>query len=235
MSLTSFWNRVDRELAKYNLLEHPFYKTWSKGELTQEELKFYAEQYYRHVSAFPTYLTSLHSRLPEGAMRRAVLSNAWEEECAEPAHSELWMRFIEGMGGDAEEVARGIAIEEIINLVETFHMLAQDAPVATALGALYAYESQVPAIASEKLSGLMQHYGADERTGSYFSLHRTADIQHAHVWREMISTLVEQDEMCADEALAGVTQAARALWLALDGIERERGSHVEAASASRVN
>jgi pyrroloquinoline-quinone synthase len=232
---TSFWNRVDRELAKYNLLKHPFYTAWSRGELTVEDLKFYGEQYFRHVSAFPTYLTSLHTRLPEGAMRRAVLANAWEEECAEPAHSDLWMRFVEGMGGNAEEIARGIAIEEITHLIETFHMLSQDAPVATAFGALYAYESQVPAIASEKLSGLMQHYGADDNTCSYFAFHRTADIEHANVWRGIIDALVEKDGMCADEALAGVTQAARALWLALDGIERERGLHAEAASASQLN
>ena len=89
-----FWNLVDQEIARYDLLKHPFYQAWSAGELTTQDLKFYAEQYYHHVSKFPTYLTSLHSRLPEGAMRRAVLANAYEEECEACPHSELWLRFV---------------------------------------------------------------------------------------------------------------------------------------------
>jgi hypothetical protein len=40
------------------------------------------------------------------------------------------------------------------------------------------------------------------------------------VWRKIISALVEQDERHAEEALQGVSRAARALWTALDGIER---------------
>jgi hypothetical protein len=92
--------------------------------------------------------------------------------------------------------------------------------LAAAFGALFAYESQVPRIASEKLSGLKQHYCADDRTCAYFALHRVADIHHSNVWRRIISALVEQDERHAEEALQGVSRAARALWTASDGIER---------------
>jgi Iron-containing redox enzyme len=64
-------------------------------------------------------------------------------------------------------------------------------------------------------------YCADDRTCAYFALHRVADIHHSNVWRKIISALVEQDERHAEEALQGVSRAARALWTALDGIERD--------------
>ena len=102
MDILAFWTKVDEEIGKYNLLQQPLYKAWSAGELITEDLKSYAGQYYRHVSQFSTYLTSLHSRLPEGTMRREVLANAWDEECSGGcAHSDLWLRFYEGMGGKA--------------------------------------------------------------------------------------------------------------------------------------
>jgi pyrroloquinoline-quinone synthase len=220
MEISEFWNQVDQEIAKYDLLKHPFYQAWTAGELTTQDLKFYAEQYYHQVSQFPAYLTSLHSRLPEGPMRRDVLENAHEEECDGVPHSELWLRFVEGMGGSSE--ARKAPIPEMNGLVEKFRVMAKEAPVAAAFGALFAYESQVPQIASEKLNGLQQHYGADDRTCSYFALHMDADIHHSKVWRKIISKLVEQDNRHAKEALEGVSQAARALWTALDGIERVR-------------
>jgi pyrroloquinoline-quinone synthase len=126
------------------------------------------------------------------------------------------------MGSDGSNRDRITPIPEICNLVRTFRALANEAPVATAFGALFAYESQVPGIAAEKRRGLKKYYGADDRTSSYFTLHERVDIYHASVWRKIISELVEQDECHADEALEGISRAARALWTALDGIERER-------------
>ena len=222
MEIDAVWCLVEREIARYDLLKHPFYQAWSAGELTSRDLQFYAEQYYHQVSLFPTYLTALHSRLPEGAIRRAVLSNAYEEECDGIPHSELWLRFIEGMGGSGSLPSQEASIPEVNNLVNTFRALAQGAPAAAAFGALFAYESQVPRIAAEKLSGLKAHYGADDRACSYFALHRIADVHHSNVWRKIISNLVQQDKRHTEEVLDGVSQASRALWSALDGIERER-------------
>jgi pyrroloquinoline-quinone synthase len=240
MKAEEFWQQIERELAKYDLLQHPFYQAWSAGELSTEDLKFYAEQYYHHVAAFPAYLTALHSRLPEGSMRRQVLANAFDEECGGIAfdaasggtnrpeyacsHAELWSRFAEGMGSDATKVAEAEPLVEVRDLVGTFREMSQGAPLAEALGALYAYESQVPRIAAEKSKGLKQCYGASDQTCGYFTLHETADIHHSDVWRSMISELVEQDETHAPEALAGASRAALALWKALDGIERQRCS-----------
>jgi pyrroloquinoline-quinone synthase len=235
MEISAFWNQVDQEIAKYDLLKHPFYQAWSAGELTTQDLKFYAEQYYHQVSEFPTYLTSLHSRLPEGATRRAVLANAYEEESEPCPHSELWLRFVEGMGGNAADIERKTPIPEISALVETFRALTKEAPVAAVFGAPFAYESQVPKIAAEKLSGLKQHYAADDHSCSYFALHQKADVHHSNVWRKIISSLVEQDDRHAEEVLDGVSQAARALWTALDGIQRVRRSFSANVCAASVN
>jgi pyrroloquinoline-quinone synthase len=248
MEISAFWLQVEQELAKHDLLRHPFYQAWSNGELTTEDLKFYAEQYYHHVSSFPTYLTALHSRLPEGPMRREVLANAFDEECGGVAgtctgegmpefacsHAELWSWFAEGMGGEASKLDANAPIAEMSDLVCTFRAIAQEAPVAAAFGALFAYESQVPRIAGEKRNGLQRHYGASDRTCSYFTLHQTADIHHSNVWRNIISGLVEKDERRAGEALEGVSRAARALWTALDGIERDRPNHKAGSCAAAV-
>jgi pyrroloquinoline-quinone synthase len=225
MELSAFWQQVGQGIAKYDLLKHPFYQAWSSGQLTREDLQFYAEQYYHQVSAFPAYLTALHSRLPEGAMRRAVLANAYEEECDGVAHSDLWRRFAQGMGGSAPHLDSHEPIPEIRELVDAFRALASDAPVASSFGALFAYESQVPKIAAEKRKGLKNHYGADDRTCSYFTVHEKADIHHSNVWRNIISSLVAKDDRDAAEALEGISRAARALWAALDGIERDRPNH----------
>ena len=90
------------------------------------------------------------------------------------------------------------------------------------MAALYAYESQVPRIASEKERGLREMYGADDKTCGYFSLHAEADVHHARVWRNLLEKRIAEHPEAADRALDAAESAARMLWQALDGIDARR-------------
>ena len=223
--MNQFWQALEARIAAHDLLKHPFYQAWSKGELSHQDLREYASDYYHHVSAFPTYLSGLHAQLPDSALRRSVLENLMDEEgIGSPdgrPHSELWMDFATGMGADAETVKQSEPVSEVQNLIATFRGLMQQ-ETASALAALYAYESQVPRIACEKAQGLERLYGADQRTRHYFTLHQTADVHHSQVWRNLLNRELEAAPESADAALNAAESAAQALWAALDGVERKR-------------
>jgi pyrroloquinoline-quinone synthase len=93
---------------------------------------------------------------------------------------------------------------------------------ASALASLYTYESRVPAIARTKAEGLKQHYGADTATARYFTLHQTADVHHAQVWRDAIEAELTEHPEDAHAALDAAEATAAALWSTLSGIERQR-------------
>jgi pyrroloquinoline-quinone synthase len=223
-----FWSRFEERVAPYNLLQHPFYQAWSKGELTREDLREYAAEYWHHVSAFPTYLSALHSRLPDGEMRREVLRNLAEEEGVDSAtarpHSDLWMDFVTAMGATRDEVAGRVVQPEMTALMGTFCELMQEERASSAMAALYAYESKVPAIATTKAEGLAAHYGVagDAAAARYFTLHQTADVAHASVWRELMDKELAGSPENEEAALNAGERAAKALWVALDGVERQR-------------
>jgi pyrroloquinoline-quinone synthase len=222
MAHGEFWTRAAEKLRTYDLLQHPFYRAWSAGELTPAELGFYGRQYLEHVAAFPTYLTALHSRLPEGRTRSAVLRNAAEEEVKGKPHAGLWRQFVDGIDPKGQSRDAEI-VPEVQDLVDTYRELGRSASPATALGAFYAYESQVPRIAEEKRAGLKKFYSADDATCAYFTLHMTADVHHANVWRGLIEQEIETGgAAAAEEALDGMREGAHALWRALDGIEAAR-------------
>jgi pyrroloquinoline-quinone synthase len=228
MNTEIFLKELDSRINKYDLLCHPFYKAWSAGELTRDDLREYACDYYHHVEAFPAYLAQLGIRLEEGELRRAVLANMSDEQGGEDAfgvpeqpHAELWLDFAEGMG--ANRAMRGHEpISEVKGLLEYFSRIAREGLPEEALAAFYAYESQVPRIAQEKARGLRELYGAGEKTYSYFTLHTTADVYHSQVWRQQLSKLVERTPARAKAALDAAEGAAKALWTALDGMERRR-------------
>jgi pyrroloquinoline-quinone synthase len=225
-SNAAFWSRFEERVAPFNLLQHPFYQAWSKGELTRGDLREYAAEYWHHVSAFPTYLSALHSRLPDGELRREVLRNLAEEEGLNSAtarpHSDLWMDFAEGMGASRSEVEGRAVLPEMTALTGTFRELMKEPSSAAAMAALYAYESKVPAIAVTKAEGLAEHYGTEGAAARYFTLHQTADVHHASVWRELINKELQASPEAEEAALAAGERAAKALWVALDGVERQR-------------
>lgn len=228
MTTQQFFAELDRRIAKYDLLCHPFYKAWAAGELSREDLAEYGRQYYVHVEAFPTYLAELGIRLDEGELRQAVLANMCDEEGGEDAfgqpeaaHSELWLDFVEGMSG-SRSLAGLLQVEEVTGLIRHFSYVAREGTPEEALAALYAYESQVPRVAQEKARGLREMYGADEKACQYFVLHTTADVHHSHVWRKQLEKRLEKNPEAAEAALNAGEAAAHALWKALDGIEQQR-------------
>jgi pyrroloquinoline-quinone synthase len=226
MELQAFLAALEERIARYDLLCHPYYKAWSAGQLTREDLREYASDYYHHVAAFPTYLSALHSHLDDGELRRAVLGNLCEEEIQGRAHSELWLDFAEGMGADREAARRREPLPEVQELIAEFRGIAREGSTAEALAAFYAYESQVPRVAKTKAEGLARHYGADAKTRGYFELHQFADVEHSHVWRELLSAEVAAHPEQATDALAAAETAAQALWHALDGMEARRMASV---------
>src|SRR4051812_15331078 len=224
MNQQEFFSQLEARIAKFDLLCHPFYQAWSQGKLTSADLREYAADYYHHVAAFPSYLSAFHSRLEDGAMRKAVAENCADEEgVGSPdgrSHAELWMDFAAGFGSEQDVQSRKPA-QEVLDLIASFRRIAREGSSAEALAAFYAYESQVPRVAKEKARGLKEMYGADSKTSRYFTLHTTADMRHSQVWKDCLSKEVA-DDASASRALEAAESAAKALWSALDGIERER-------------
>jgi pyrroloquinoline-quinone synthase len=233
-TMQNFWQELNARIAKYDLLCHPFYQAWTMGKLTRDDLRAYAADYYHHVEAFPEYLRAFEGRWGvanhDGAAREmleAVAQNRAEEEGAGSpdgrSHAELWLDFAEGMGANRAAVQGHKPVKEVGELIAGFRKIAQEGSPAEALAAFYAYESQVPRVAKEKATGLRQRYGAGDETCRYFTLHTTADVLHAEVWRDLLEKEIgTAGDAVAAKALDAAENAAQALWRALDGIERER-------------
>jgi pyrroloquinoline-quinone synthase len=232
MNTTQFFEQLEASIAKYDLLCHPFYRAWSAGELTRDDLREYARQYYHHVDAFPCYLAEFALRLDEGDLRRAVLANMCEEKGAgggsgkdavprSVPHSELWLDFAEGMGA-RRDMRWHLPIGEVRELMRHFHGVASEGTPEEALAAFYVYESQVPRIAKEKERGLREMYSADDKTCGYFALHATADVFHSNVWRQQLESRIAANPEAAQAALDAAENTAQLLWQALDGIEAKR-------------
>jgi pyrroloquinoline-quinone synthase len=193
--------RLDDARRRRNILEHPFYTRWERGELTRAELGEYAGEYRHAVQAL--------AAVAEAAAPLAGAEHADEER----AHVGLWDEFAAELDADLERSPHA----------ETRHCTAAwtsaEDPLE-ALAILYAIEAGQPEVADTKLAGLVEHYGF-EGSGdgtAYFRLHAERDHEHAADSR----ALLERHATPADEERL-VAAAERALdgnWELLDGVSQ---------------
>jgi pyrroloquinoline-quinone synthase len=212
-------DNIDNDIAAKHLLKHPFYLAWTRGELSREALADYARQYYQHVAAFPTYLSAVHAKCDDPATRKELLNNLIDEEAGSPNHPELWLRFAESLGVSARDAQTAEKWPETRNLVDTFRSVCRDGSTSEGMAALYAYESQIPAICESKIDGLKKHYGfADIKHYEYFSVHIEADQEHSAAERKMLSAYVGQQN--TESVRVSANRVLDALWEMLSGVCR---------------
>jgi pyrroloquinoline-quinone synthase len=217
--MNNYLDEIDNDIAQKHLLKHPFYLAWARGELSKDALTDYAQQYYHHVAAFPTYLSAVHSNCDDQATRKQLLNNLIDEEAGSPNHPDLWKKFASGLGVENATLARTEKQPETKNLIDTFRSVCRQGSTADGVGALYAYESQIPAICESKIDGLKKHYGFTKPEHyEYFTVHIEADREHSAVEREMLS------HQLSDQNFGSVKVSANrvldALWEMLSGVCR---------------
>jgi pyrroloquinoline-quinone synthase len=210
---------IDSKVAERAMLKHPFYQAWTEGRLPLDTLRAYARQYFHHVEAFPRAVSAVHSACEHREGRRMLAENLAEEEGIEAgkqAHATLWLMFACGLGEGESAVRAQPLNAETQALIDTFRKLSRKS-YASGLGALYAYESQFPGVASAKIEGLITRYGVEEEeTLRFFRIHECADVEHSAVCRALLDRLPEEQR---EEAVAAGAELADALWNFLSGVE----------------
>jgi len=212
-------DKIDNDIAEKHLLKHPFYLAWTRGELSKEALTDYARQYYHHVAAFPTYLSAVHAKCDDQSTRKQLLENLIDEEAGSPNHPGLWKKFAKVLGVDDIDLAKAEKEPETKNLIDTFRSVCGERSTAEGLAALYAYESQIPAICESKIDGLKKHYGFNNPEHyHYFTVHIGADREHSAAERKMLSAYIDNHNF--ESVNASVNRVLNALWEMLSGVCR---------------
>lgn len=187
--------RIDEARARWNVLDHPFYLRWERGELTPDELAFYAGEY-RHAVV---------------ALADAAAAGGDPEHAAEEAaHISLWDEFAAALDAPLDRDPT----PETRTCAEAWQR--EDPLEARAV--LYAVESGQPDISRTKLTGLIDHYGfsTGSKGAAYFELHAERDREHAAASAEVLRNAPAAE---TNRLVAAAEAALEGNWRLLDSVE----------------
>jgi pyrroloquinoline-quinone synthase len=210
---------VTDSLASRRLLDHPFYVRWSRGDVTVDELREYAQQYRHFEAQLPEVLRTVAAA--GGAARTAVAENLADEAGGAVTHVELFDDFANALGAQPGQAPT----PAMASLLATYDRLASAGPVA-GIAAVLAYETQSADIATSKVAGLREHYGMDGRDVAFWDVHAGLDHDHA-AW--LADGLIALGAEPAD-VRTPLVEAAQAWWEFLD--EREAAAPVTRRGAA---
>lgn len=178
---------------KYKLLDHPFYKNWTEGKISMDQLARYGASYQEFIKKVPDYWMKVinafnvtdknYSKIVNDELRHIGL---WEE----------WISLIE----------RPSVFPRMTSVIEEFNSYSPSA----LLGALYAFETQQPEVARTKKKGLMEHYGFDKKSLRYFDEHMAED-EHIAFNKALSRVFADQSEF-----EFGVNEGSKKLYNSLD-------------------
>ncbi len=176
------YSLIEQAVQANTLLNHPFYLRWSKGELTMNELKVYAKEYFALAAAIPGIVQMILDHLPAGQahMKSFIEGNMAEEQ----EHAELWRRFTYSLGVTKEELD---SYEPSVTTKGAIQSLLDAAAKSFEDGVItmYAFECELAKIAQTKKEGLIAFYNLTSHDAHVYFDEHIKEEEHLKVWRQI--------------------------------------------------
>ncbi|MFZ0357039.1 MAG: hypothetical protein WAL53_02795, partial [Nitrososphaeraceae archaeon] len=67
--MTELIYKIDQTVEEMSLLKHPFYKMWSNGELSLNQLQGYSLEYFQLVKIVPEMVNNVKLNLQESKLK----------------------------------------------------------------------------------------------------------------------------------------------------------------------
>lgn len=140
MDSGEFLERLKREVIGHPALVHPFLERFGEGDSSEEGVRTFAIQYYRHVRVSRLYLAALISNCGNDEPLQLALAEVLLDEYGhlnpEETHPALYRRFMRALDISEEEWEAPATLPEVELYISRHRELTRHPDVRLGLGAM---------------------------------------------------------------------------------------------------
>jgi pyrroloquinoline-quinone synthase len=214
--------QIDELRSSNDPSEQPLLRAMVAGELSRDEVRAFAAQYFQLVEALPRFVSTVHSVTREhAAIRRTLLNLLVPLELHPPSVSDLWLQTCAALGLFSDSVRAGEPTTSTSVCLADFEYLCQSG-CAQGLAALYTWVTRLPRTCAIMKRALAEHYDLASGPGvQYFEIVGFQSESHGRSLRQALIALVDEYPDAAPaayDAANGALRAVQGMYLgALDG------------------
>ncbi len=222
MNPEEFLQRLKRDVIGHPALRHPFLERFGEGDASEEGVRAFAIQYYRHVRVSRLYLAALISNCRDDEGLQLALAGILFDEYGHlnpgETHPALYRRFLRALNITEDEWEAPRTLPEIELYIEGHYALCRHPDIRLGLGALGpASEWPVPPIYVRLTEGLKKSAGLPDEALEIFTSHVTMDVEHARIMMDAVTPYAE-DEEGQGRVRQGAVRSLDARSVMLDGL-----------------
>lgn len=216
-----------RANLRHEISRHPFLLRFGAGELTCEQMRRFAVQWYLtaklHKDAFPAIVLNTNDEDIRFDLIE-ILREEYGSGDREKIHGRMLGRFVESLGLDVSDISESDAIPGVKHFGDEVLRIWRDDPPARAFGVHFALETIAALFHGAFADGVAASRLTSET--EYFDVHRTAEEGHADISVDGFLKYSGADES-RRQLLDGIDAAREILSPLLDDLDR----HIFADSA----
>ncbi len=216
--------QLKREVIGHPALVHPFLERFGEGDVSEEGVRTFAIQYYRHVRVSRLYLAALISNCGHDEKLQLALAEILFDEYGhlnpDETHPALYRRFLTALDITEEEWEDPPTIPEVQLYISAHRELTRDPDIRLGLGAMGpASEWPVPPIYVRLTEGLKKAVELSDEALEIFTSHVTMDVTHARIMMDAAAPYAE-DEESQQKVREGAMRSLDARSVMLDGLHK---------------
>ena len=224
MDSRGFLEQLKREVIGHPALVHPFLERFGEGDVSEEGVRTFAIQYYRHVRVSRLYLAALISNCGHDEKLQLALAEILFDEYGhlnpDETHPALYRRFLTALDITEEEWEEPPTIPEVQLYISAHRELTRNPDIRLGLGAMGpASEWPVPPIYVRLTEGLKKAVELSDEALEIFTSHVTMDVTHARIMMDAAAPYAE-DEESQQKVREGAMRSLDARSVMLDGFHK---------------
>ncbi len=210
-------DQIDELRAANRPDDQPLLRAMASGELSRDELRAFAAQYFQLVDSLPRFVSTVHSvTRAHPQIRRTLLNVLVPLELKPPSVSDLWLQTCAALGLFSDTIRASEPNTATTVCLDDFEYLCQSG-CAQGLAALYAWITRLPITCRIMQKALAEHYDLREGPGiQYFEMVGFQAESHSRALRAALVALLDEYPEAgpaAFDAAQGAISAVKGMYL----------------------
>ena len=227
----TFTTQLRSFVLNHGAVNNPYLTRFSRGELTEQEFREFAVQFFFFVKHFPRILAILLANTSNDAAAdelALILTSELGDGNPKKRHEYLYHKFLRSIGLEPVVAAGEQRFSSTHRYIEGLASLYAHEDYEVAMGASFGLEHMAISMWDQLIPGIMKLKKAipafREMNTVYWTFHRALEVQHEEAMMRALDNVSKEAEPSLQKGCSEVLALLEGFWMGLEEAAEQRMS-----------